>query len=310
MGVGARAAESARRPCKHAVLGRGVAISCCPTRRKWRRASRERERRTAGSCGSGGAVGGGVGAGRRRAARRATARDHRGSRRARGIAPRSWPWRSGSAPRSSPPSRRRAWWRRPPARRRRARPERTPVASWVMNEADALLVFGASFPTTPASTAGHPIVQVDDDPASGSASGTRSPRRCRRRRRHVPRCCDRAPGRGPRGPGGRHRERWALWRAEKASRRATTAAAAWLARRCSPRCRGRAGRCRAGVDVGNHAYSFGRYFEWRRSGRADERLPRLDRLRPAGGAGRRRRTGPGRPIVVSAATAGSASTWS
>ena len=39
----------------------------------------------------------------------------------------------------------------------------TPVASWVMNEADMLLVLGASFSNHTGIYAGHPIVQVDFD---------------------------------------------------------------------------------------------------------------------------------------------------
>ena len=39
----------------------------------------------------------------------------------------------------------------------------TPVASWVMNEADLLLVLGASFSNHTGIYAGHPIVQVDSD---------------------------------------------------------------------------------------------------------------------------------------------------
>ena len=41
----------------------------------------------------------------------------------------------------------------------------TPVASWVMNEADLLLVFGASFSNHTGIYAGHPIIQVDHDRA-------------------------------------------------------------------------------------------------------------------------------------------------
>ena len=40
----------------------------------------------------------------------------------------------------------------------------TPVASWVMNEADLLLVLGASFSNHTGIYAGHPIIQVDFDP--------------------------------------------------------------------------------------------------------------------------------------------------
>ncbi len=40
----------------------------------------------------------------------------------------------------------------------------TPVASWLMNEADLLLVFGASFANHTGIYPGHPIIQVDFDP--------------------------------------------------------------------------------------------------------------------------------------------------
>jgi pyruvate oxidase len=40
----------------------------------------------------------------------------------------------------------------------------TPVASWVMNEADLLLVMGASFANHTGIYPGHPIIQVDFDP--------------------------------------------------------------------------------------------------------------------------------------------------
>ncbi len=39
----------------------------------------------------------------------------------------------------------------------------TPVASWLMNEADLLLVLGASFSNHTGIYAGHPIIQVDFD---------------------------------------------------------------------------------------------------------------------------------------------------
>ena len=51
------------------------------------------------------------------------------------------------------------------------------------------------------------------------------------------------------------------------------------------------------VDVGNHAYSFGRYFESAGPAGADVGLPRLDRLRLPGGDGRLGRR-PDRPVVA------------
>src|SRR5439155_10149490 len=42
----------------------------------------------------------------------------------------------------------------------------TPVASWLMNEADLLLVVGASFANHTGIAAYKPIVQIDDSPAA------------------------------------------------------------------------------------------------------------------------------------------------
>ncbi len=52
----------------------------------------------------------------------------------------------------------------------------TPVASWVMNEADLLLVLGASFSNHTGIYAGHPIIQVDFDPMQlGQVPSRRGP---------------------------------------------------------------------------------------------------------------------------------------
>jgi thiamine pyrophosphate-dependent acetolactate synthase large subunit-like protein len=141
----------------------------------------------------------------------------------------------------------------------------TPVASWIMNEADLLLVLGASFSNHTGIYAGHPIIQVDFDPLQlgkfhavdcpvwgevgvvvaqlRAALGTREDDRQR----------------------AQLAERWAIWRAEKASRAAddrghgvnSAAVFAALSRRLPE-------DAVIAVDVGNHAYSFGRYFECRR----------------------------------------------
>src|SRR6185503_5556315 len=42
----------------------------------------------------------------------------------------------------------------------------TPVASWLMNESDLLIVVGASFANHTGVAAYKPIVQIDDDPAA------------------------------------------------------------------------------------------------------------------------------------------------
>ena len=82
-------------------------------------------------------------------------------------------------------------------------------------------------------------------------------------------------------------ERWAIWRAEKASRagddrgHGVNAAAMFAALADAV-----PDDAVITVDVGNNTYCFGRYFECGRTGRADVRLPRVDRLRLAGGHGR------------------------
>jgi pyruvate oxidase len=148
----------------------------------------------------------------------------------------------------------------------------TPVASWLMNESDLLLVVGASFSNHTGIAPYKPIVQVDDTPSaigrfhrvdvgllgdaavtlraltagldgaytgSGAAAGTQA----------VDQRADVA-------------ERWAIWRAEKARRAAddrghgvaSAAVFAALGTHCPA-------DAVIAVDVGNHAYSFGRYFE-------------------------------------------------
>jgi thiamine pyrophosphate-dependent acetolactate synthase large subunit-like protein len=142
----------------------------------------------------------------------------------------------------------------------------TPVASWCMNEADLLVVFGASFSNHTGITPKKPIVQVDfdamalgkfhpvDAPVWGEIGVTA---------RHL---LARLPAEG----------RWLDQRAELAERRRL-----WVAEKAR-----RAGRDRGrglssaavfaalsrvcpenaviAVDVGNNTYSFGRYFECRR----------------------------------------------
>ena len=143
----------------------------------------------------------------------------------------------------------------------------TPIASWLMNESDLLLVFGASFSNHTGITPKKPTIQVDFDPlALGrfhaidapvwgeigvsaklmkdalSAGETSSE--------------DQRPDVA---------ERWRLWRREKAGRErdshsAGIASAALFAvlNRLVPE------DAIMPVDVGNNTYSFGRYFESRR----------------------------------------------
>lgn len=141
----------------------------------------------------------------------------------------------------------------------------TPIASWFMNECDAMLVLGASFSNHTGIYAGKPIVQVDFDalqlgkfhpvqvPLWGEIGVTVG---LLHERLGEPE--DRVDQRPELA------ERWAIWRAEKRSRETddrgngVSSAAVFAAlNRQIPE-----GSVIA-VDVGNHAYSFGRYFECR-----------------------------------------------
>jgi len=140
----------------------------------------------------------------------------------------------------------------------------TPVASWFMNESDALLVLGASFSNHTGIYPGKPIVQVDFDPLAlgkfhpvtvpvwGEISVT------------VELLAAGLPAAGPERTDQRPElaERWSIWRAEKASRagddrgNGVNSAAVFAAlQEHVPE------RAVIAVDVGNNAYSFGRYFE-------------------------------------------------
>ena len=139
----------------------------------------------------------------------------------------------------------------------------TPVASWFMNESDLILVFGASFSNHTGIYAGKPIIQVDSDPLQlgkfhpvavpvwGDAAVT-----AQLLLDGLPDDC------GTEDQVGQLRERWAIWRAEKASRAlddrghgVASAAVFEAMNRVTPE------DAVIAVDVGNHAYSFGRYFE-------------------------------------------------
>jgi len=142
----------------------------------------------------------------------------------------------------------------------------TPIASWFMNECDAMLVLGASFSNHTGIYAGKPIVQVDFDalqlgkfhsvavPVWGEISVT------------VALLVERL-GEAPESRVDQREElaeRWAIWRAEKQSREGddrglgVNSAVVFAAlNRHVPE------DAVIAVDVGDHAYSFGRYFECR-----------------------------------------------
>ena len=140
----------------------------------------------------------------------------------------------------------------------------TPIASWFMNEADLLIVFGASFSDHTGIEPKKPILQIDTDPM----------RLAKRHPVTLPMMGDVAVTAGllTEALGGKKRkgadqrdeiaERWALWRAEKASRVAedngnglSAAALFEVLTELAPK------DAIFAVDVGNNTYSFGRYFE-------------------------------------------------
>lgn len=140
----------------------------------------------------------------------------------------------------------------------------TPIASYFMNEADLLLVFGASFSNHTGITPKIPTIQVDFD---AMALGKFHPVTC-----PVWGEIDvtvRAMLEGLSGNWDDRRpqiaDRWAIWRAEKARREVDDhgqgigSAAVFAAL-------GQAADDDAviAIDVGNNAYAFGRYFECQR----------------------------------------------
>jgi pyruvate oxidase len=141
----------------------------------------------------------------------------------------------------------------------------TPIASWFMNEADVLLVLGASFSNHTGITPKKPIVQVDLDPeALGKFHKVDCP--LRGELSVTVELLRAALGDAASVD---HRaevaERWRLWRAEKESRRRddrghglASAVVFDALSRLVP------ADAILPVDVGNNTYSFGRYFECRR----------------------------------------------
>jgi thiamine pyrophosphate-dependent acetolactate synthase large subunit-like protein/nitrite reductase/ring-hydroxylating ferredoxin subunit len=142
----------------------------------------------------------------------------------------------------------------------------TPVASWLMNESDLLVVFGASFSNHTGIAPYKPIVQVDYDPmALGRFHPVTVPLHG-----HVGVTAGLLLDRVAAGPANPDRvdqrpevaERWDIWRSEKARRLAddrglgvNSASVFDAMSRLVPE------DAVVAVDVGNHAYSFGRYFE-------------------------------------------------
>ena len=139
----------------------------------------------------------------------------------------------------------------------------TPVASWLMNESDLIIVFGASFSNHTGIASYKPIVQVDFDPmALGRFHPVTVPLLG-----HVGVAARLLAEQVPDDPTRVDQSvdvlaRWEIWREEKTRRLAddrgfgiSSAAVFDAMTRIVPE------DAVLAVDVGNHAYSFGRYFE-------------------------------------------------
>jgi thiamine pyrophosphate-dependent acetolactate synthase large subunit-like protein len=139
----------------------------------------------------------------------------------------------------------------------------TPIASWFMNESDLIVAFGTSFSKHTGIEPSKPIIQVDFDPMHlGKFHPVALPvwgeagRTCERllaTMADATAALDQVP---------EIAERWRIWRAEKARRmlddrgRGVSSAAIFDAlTRTAP------ADAVIAIDVGNNAYSFGRYFE-------------------------------------------------
>ncbi len=142
----------------------------------------------------------------------------------------------------------------------------TPIASWFMNEADLLVVMGASFSNHTGIYAGKPIIQVDFDPMQlGKFHSVEVPVWgeigvvAERLIESLPTDLSNDD------QAAQLRERRAIWRAEKENRAAddrgngvnSASIFAALGRQIDP-------EAVIAVDVGNNTYSFGRYFECER----------------------------------------------
>lgn len=139
----------------------------------------------------------------------------------------------------------------------------TPIASWFMNEADVLLVLGASFSNHTGIYPGKPIIQIDFDPlALGKFHPVEVPVWgeisivVEQLKTALAGQMDTEDVRS------QIQDRWSIWRAEKARREAddrgqgiNSASIFSALTRQAP------DHAVIAVDVGNNTYSFGRYFE-------------------------------------------------
>ncbi len=139
----------------------------------------------------------------------------------------------------------------------------TPIASWFMNEADLLLVFGASFSNHTGITPKKPIIQIDFDPMALSKFHKVEVAVWGEISRTLEIFNKELKGKvNTLNQTEEIAARWKIWKEEKAKRLLETSdkgissiAVFETMNKLTPE---NAVMC---VDVGNNAYSFGRYFE-------------------------------------------------
>ena len=138
----------------------------------------------------------------------------------------------------------------------------TPVASWLMNEADLLIVVGASIANHTRIAPYKTILEIDDDPAAIGRFDSVSAGVVGDAALTLAALLDRLGATQAEDQRPAVAARWAIWRTEKARRaadergRGVSAAAVFDAlSRHLPE------NAVVTVDVGNHAYSLGRYLE-------------------------------------------------
>ncbi|MEN8798504.1 MAG: thiamine pyrophosphate-binding protein [Flavobacteriaceae bacterium] len=139
----------------------------------------------------------------------------------------------------------------------------TPIASWFMNECDLIIVFGASFSNHTGITPKKPIIQIDFDPLALSKFHPVEVAVWGEISRTLEIFEKELIGFEPAYLQQEEvADRWKIWRAEKQRRLLETSAKGVSSiavfdamNRTAPK---NAVMC---VDVGNNAYSFGRYFE-------------------------------------------------
>lgn len=139
----------------------------------------------------------------------------------------------------------------------------TPVASWLMNESDLVVVVGASFANHTGIADYKPIIQVDDDPlALGRFHPVTVPVLGDAAVTAAALADGLAPAHDRQDQRADVADRWRIWRAEKERRRRDDrgrgVASAEVFAVLGDLVPDDAVVC---VDVGNNTYSFGRYFE-------------------------------------------------